>query len=164
MTRVLYRTALAVLLAGNAAGLAVLVAAGHGIPPLLGAVALGYLGAVVLAYACGAAFHVGGAHGCKVAHERRWRPERPQVVPGVVIAEEQAGADPRHPLPQVPPRTMVYTAAMPTVGGVVGRFDAAVADAAPGVWTPPVGAAGRHAGAAASDLSEWGAFEYGGTR
>lgn len=161
MTRVLYRTALAVLLAGNAAGLAVLVGDGHGMPPLLGAVALGYTGAVVLAYACGAAWHAGHARACRSAHRDRRRPSGRRVVPGEVVDGERVWAEyergsAQAAAPAVPPPTVAYTAAVPTVSGVVGRFDAAVGDAAPGVWTPAV--------SAVPDLSAWGAFEYGGTR
>lgn len=156
MTRVLYRTALAVLLAGNAAGLAVLVGDGHGMPPLLGAVALGYTGAVVLAYACGAAWHAGHARACRSDHRDRRRPSGRRVVPGEVVDGERVWAEyergsAQAAAPAVPP-TVAYTAAMPTVSGVVGRFDAAVGDAVPGAWTPAV--------SAVPDLSEWGAFEY----
>ncbi|HEU5429599.1 MAG TPA: hypothetical protein VFU74_22150 [Actinocrinis sp.] len=160
MTRVLYRTALAVLLAGNAAGLAVLVGDGHGMPPLLGAVALGYTGAVVLAYACGAAWHAGHARACRSAH-RDHRPSGRRVVPGEAVDGERVWAEYERARAQVvasapPPPTVAYTAAMPTVSSVVGRFNAAVGDAAPGAWTPAV--------SAVPDLSAWGAFEYGGKR
>lgn len=175
MTRLAYRAALALLLAGVAIGLADLTANGHGVPPLLGAVAAGYFSVVVLAYACGAAWHVGRGEACALAHRERQRPSGRRVVPGEVLAEQWARAATEEsayadamaavaaePIPgytEAP--TIGYTAVMSTVTGLVGRFDAAgVGDAAPAPWTPPAAPAGRHAGAAASDPSEWGALEY----
>lgn len=88
MTRVLYRTALAVLLTGNAIGLATLVADGHVLPALLGAVASGYCGVVVLAYAAGAAWH---------ARRPVVQPPQPRQaraeVPSPVFAFDAAVAD-----------------------------------------------------------------------
>lgn len=171
MTRLAYRAALSLLLAGLAIALADLTAHGHGVPPLLGAVAAGYSSAVVLVYALGAAWHAGHAQACRLGHRGIRRPDRRRVVPGAAPVDQQARAQADEwargttmvaaNADSVTAPTIAYTSALPIVAGVVGRFDGAgVGDAIPGPWTLPVGPAGRHAGTAASDLSEWGAFEY----
>lgn len=134
MSRVLYRTALAVLLTGNAVGLAALVAAGHGLPPLLGAVTLSYCGVVVLCYAAGAAVHTGRRDACRRRHR-----QRPTQGPRAAAQEPRiSGLDPE-----------------------VVAADAAIADA---YAAPSTGRRGVQLAPTVPmpqvDLSQWNAYEY----
>lgn len=134
MSRVLYRTALAVLLTGNAAGLAALVAAGHGLPPLFGAVTLSYCGVVVLCYAAGAAVHAGRRDVCRRRH--RGRP-----APGRADAPREPRVSGPDPVVVAADATIADAYAAPATGrrGV---------QLAPTVPMPVV------------DLSQWNAYEY----
>ena len=136
MTRVLYRTALALLLTANAAGLAVLVSHGGGLPPLLGAVSLAYLGLVVLGYAVGAAWHAGNASGChwnrrrclgyyshaaRSAAVRTTPPAEVHAPPRHAAAMAEVAASPMRALPPTQPLPVVEITQTAPTWGLDGR-------------------------------------------